>query len=776
MESEFYGTQRPNDISAWEHKFKHCFLFKYHSNGNEAFANEKRGLKLQPVAEKGDGWGKQSYGARLVVDTGSLRPPFETVSGGSFRGAHIMSCACNGTDAFRGQAVVQFTTVELELKSRLGLSLLESPLRQQECHVKDDNLILFSVVIGLGCTVDYMWNLILNLGLLDNPSGQQEYHVKDVNLILFRGTPLYSHNTKKIIDDAVRDAAIYRDYNVDGILVENMHDIPYVKAKNLSPEITAMMTRVCTEIKRILPENIPCGIQILAGCNKEAIAVAKAADLQFIRAEGFVFSHIADEGFIDACAGSLLRYRKQVDANDILVFADIKKKHSSHAVTSDVSLSETVKAAEFFLADGIILTGTATGNPASTTELKDIMGPQDIAAGGGEVRSMTGKGRPEPPRLHVPDIALKALSPLLAFPPPALSSVPLLSPLGNGLTAQPASRNQLTTITAGSCYHGSSNATLMCAETKNKPTHTFDSFVYMENHLLFAGSKALKSKKKVRMLSSLANYLLGSNITSTQDSRDGSNNETPESLPVMARLNQVEVEGDDWILIDREVEGATALEESWYVTPPACFTRASPVNVETSPLEDLLIEHPSMSVYRATASPVAPDTPPPTPDAPEERDVEDDVLHPPVSTVPVVVSLERRAPRRTEDDQAVRRPAIHDGRPAVGRVTAEKRITQLRSAQKVTHSSRYNVSSREEVYPVAEARSPGEEQQAPGGVQCERQAAPPSGPSACPEQWREQQPEMLVIRSQAKVYSSTFFLKQRKKSKLKSNKKRNIRR
>ncbi|XP_015437262.1 PREDICTED: uncharacterized protein F13E9.13, mitochondrial [Dufourea novaeangliae] len=193
-----------------------------------------------------------------------------------------------------------------------------------------------------------------------------------VHVAALPGTPLYSHNTKKIIDDAVRDAAIYRDYNVDGILVENMHDIPYVKAKNLSPEITAMMTRVCTEIKRILPENIPCGIQILAGCNKEAIAVAKAADLQFIRAEGFVFSHIADEGFIDACAGSLLRYRKQVDANDILVFADIKKKHSSHAVTSDVSLSETVKAAEFFLADGIILTGTATGNPASTTELKEI--------------------------------------------------------------------------------------------------------------------------------------------------------------------------------------------------------------------------------------------------------------------------------------------------------------------------------------------------------------------------------------------------------------------
>ncbi|XP_076237469.1 tumor protein p53 inducible nuclear protein [Calliopsis andreniformis] len=184
------------------------------------------------------------------------------------------------------------------------------------------------------------------------------------------------------------------------------------------------------------------------------------------------------------------------------------------------------------------------------------------------------------------------------------------------------------------------------------------------------------------MLSSLANYLLGGNISGAQDSREGSNNKSPESLPVMARLSQVEVEGDDWILIDPAVEGATALEESWYVTPPACFTRAGPVNVETSPLEDLLIEHPSMSVYRATASPVAPDTPPPTPDAPEERDAEEDVLPPVVSGATAAASLEL-SPERTEDDQPSRRPAIHDGRPAVGRVRTEKRIVQLRSAQKV---------------------------------------------------------------------------------------------
>uniref|UniRef100_A0A3B3ZU16 Uncharacterized protein n=1 Tax=Periophthalmus magnuspinnatus TaxID=409849 RepID=A0A3B3ZU16_9GOBI len=40
-----------------------------------------------------------------------------------------------------------------------------------------------------------------------------------------------------------------------------------------------------------------------------------------------------------------------------------------------------------------------------------------------------------------------------------------------------------------------------------------------------------------------------------------------------------------------------SLEESWFVTPPACFTRAQPLPLEPSPLENLLIEHPSMSVY-----------------------------------------------------------------------------------------------------------------------------------------------------------------------------------
>lgn len=107
--------------------------------------------------------------------------------------------------------------------------------------------------------------------------------------------------------------------------MENMHDIPYLN-RHVGPEIVAAMSVVCSEVQRVV-NNLPCGIQILAGANKEALAVAKAADLQFIRAEGFVFSHIADEGTMNSDAGELLRYRKQIGADKILVFTDIKKKH-----------------------------------------------------------------------------------------------------------------------------------------------------------------------------------------------------------------------------------------------------------------------------------------------------------------------------------------------------------------------------------------------------------------------------------------------------------------
>jgi membrane complex biogenesis BtpA family protein len=180
------------------------------------------------------------------------------------------------------------------------------------------------------------------------------------------GTPKNSLDINQIIDIALEEAKIYKNAGIDSIMLENMHDIPYLK-NEVGHEISTAMALVCHAVKQEV--NLPIGIQILAGANKAALAVAKNAGLEYIRAEGFVFGHVADEGYIDSQAAELIRYRKQIGAEHIAIFADIKKKHSSHALTADVSIADTAHAAGFFLSDGVIVTGSRTG---SSTNLQDI--------------------------------------------------------------------------------------------------------------------------------------------------------------------------------------------------------------------------------------------------------------------------------------------------------------------------------------------------------------------------------------------------------------------
>ena len=61
-------------------------------------------------------------------------------------------------------------------------------------------------------------------------------------------------------------------------MIENMFDVPWLRHDLMGPETTACMSSVCSAIRSQHP-TLPMGVQILAGANKEAMAVAKAAGL-----------------------------------------------------------------------------------------------------------------------------------------------------------------------------------------------------------------------------------------------------------------------------------------------------------------------------------------------------------------------------------------------------------------------------------------------------------------------------------------------------------------
>lgn len=189
------------------------------------------------------------------------------------------------------------------------------------------------------------------------------------------GAPRHALALDEIVATAIAEAKVYRESGFDALMIENMHDLPYLKGA-VPPETVAAMTAIGREVRREVP--LPLGVQVLAGANREALAVAMACGASFIRAEAFVFGHVADEGWLEASAGPLLRARRAMGADEIAVFADIKKKHAAHAATADVSLTETAEAAAFDLADGVIVTGAATGREADPREVQAVAGAVTI--------------------------------------------------------------------------------------------------------------------------------------------------------------------------------------------------------------------------------------------------------------------------------------------------------------------------------------------------------------------------------------------------------------
>ena len=189
-----------------------------------------------------------------------------------------------------------------------------------------------------------------------------------IHLGALPGTPASERDLCEIEVQALREAKIYCDAGVHGVMLENMHDTPYLRGR-VGPEIVTAIAVIARAVKDAT--RLPCGVQILAAANTEALAVALAAGLDFIRVEGFAFAHVADEGVIQSSAAELLRYRRAIGAQRVQVWADVKKKHSSHAITADVGLGETAHAVEFMRGDAVIVTGAVTGDAPKSDDVRE---------------------------------------------------------------------------------------------------------------------------------------------------------------------------------------------------------------------------------------------------------------------------------------------------------------------------------------------------------------------------------------------------------------------
>jgi membrane complex biogenesis BtpA family protein len=189
------------------------------------------------------------------------------------------------------------------------------------------------------------------------------------------GSPRYNGQpVKQIRQEAVEDARRYAEGGVDGLIVENEGDIPFVKPDDLGPETPACMAVITSSVLDAV--SLPTGVLVLANATLHSIAVAKAAGAQFVRANQWANAYVANEGFLEGTAGRALRYRASLGAADVRVLADVHVKHGSHSIVADRTIAELTRDTEAFDADVVIATGQRTGDP---TVVEEIAAISDVA-------------------------------------------------------------------------------------------------------------------------------------------------------------------------------------------------------------------------------------------------------------------------------------------------------------------------------------------------------------------------------------------------------------
>ena len=187
----------------------------------------------------------------------------------------------------------------------------------------------------------------------------------------FPGSPRYhGESIKAIIQYAVEEARAYTEGGMDGIIVENSWDLPFLRPEDIWYETVATMSVVAESVREAT--SVPIGINVLANAGEAAIAVAKASRASFIRVNQWVNAYVSNEGIVQGNSARILRYRSMLHAQDVAIFADVHVKHGAHAIVADRSVEEQARDVEFFDADVAIATGNHTGDATPIEEIEKI--------------------------------------------------------------------------------------------------------------------------------------------------------------------------------------------------------------------------------------------------------------------------------------------------------------------------------------------------------------------------------------------------------------------
>jgi len=190
-----------------------------------------------------------------------------------------------------------------------------------------------------------------------------------IHLRALPGSPRWAGSMDAVIDAALDDARALAEGGADALLVENHGDMPFAPVRVDAATVAAMAVAVHV-IRAAVP--LPIGVNVLKSDALSALAVASATGAVFIRVNVHVGAVVADQGLLQSTSYESLRYRRLLGL-DIKILADVQAKHAVPLAPVPIEL-ETRDAVARGLADGLVVTGVATGEPTAMGDLKKVRG------------------------------------------------------------------------------------------------------------------------------------------------------------------------------------------------------------------------------------------------------------------------------------------------------------------------------------------------------------------------------------------------------------------
>ncbi|NCJ08124.1 BtpA/SgcQ family protein [Synechococcales cyanobacterium C] len=189
-----------------------------------------------------------------------------------------------------------------------------------------------------------------------------------VHLLPLPTSPRWGGSLRAVVDRAEQEAAALAAGGVDAIIVENFFDAPFPKAQ-VDPAVVSAMSLVVQRLKNLV--TLPIGLNVLRNDAHSAMAIAACAEAQFVRVNVLTGVMATDQGLIEGQAHQLLRYRRELGC-DVKILADVLVKHARPLGSPNLTtaVQETIERS---LADGVILSGWATGSPPSSEDLELAM-------------------------------------------------------------------------------------------------------------------------------------------------------------------------------------------------------------------------------------------------------------------------------------------------------------------------------------------------------------------------------------------------------------------